>query len=48
MSGDRSKWPPMVRLGLWGISDREMAWGFFWFALGRTAGGIADGASVQS
>src|SRR5262245_44414460 len=32
MSVDRSTWPVMVRLGLWGISSRGAAWAFFWLS----------------
>ena len=28
MAVDRSKWPPMVRIGLWGVQNRAMAWAF--------------------
>lgn len=28
MTVDRSKWPPMVRIGLWGVPNRSAAWVF--------------------
>lgn len=28
MPADRSKWPPMVRIGLWGVPNRTAAWAF--------------------
>lgn len=28
MSVDRRKWPSMVRIGLWGVRNRAMAWAF--------------------
>jgi len=36
MSSDRSKWPPMVRLGLWRVPSRRAALSYFWpcFAVG--------------
>ena len=43
MKVDRSTWPLMVRLGLWGLPSRGVAWGFFWLALAIAAGCIAYG-----
>lgn len=28
MAADRSKWPTMVRIGLWGVPNRTAAWCF--------------------
>lgn len=42
-SVDRSKWPMMVRLGLWGLSTRGAAWACFWLALAIAAGCVAYG-----
>lgn len=25
---DRSKWPPLVRIGLWGLPNKSIAWFF--------------------
>ena len=43
MSVDRSKWPMMVRLGLWGLPNRFAAWAFFWLSLAIAAGCVAYG-----
>jgi hypothetical protein len=33
----------MVRLGLWGLSTRGAAWGFFWLSLVIAAGAVCYG-----
>lgn len=43
MSVDRSAWPVMVRLGLWGLPSRRAARGFFWLAVAIAVGCIAYG-----
>lgn len=43
MSGDRSRWPVMVRLGLWGLPSRGWAWVFFWVCVVIGAGGVVYG-----
>jgi len=43
MSIDRSQWPVMVRLGLWGIPGRSAAWAFVVVSLAIAVGGIAYG-----
>jgi len=35
---DRSKWPMMVQLGLWGLRSRAAARGVFWLCLAMAAG----------
>jgi hypothetical protein len=32
MAVDRRDWPVMVRIGLWGLPNRESAWAFFWLS----------------
>jgi hypothetical protein len=42
MAVDRSKWPIMVRIGLWGLPDRLSAWIFCWLSVALALGsGIA-------
>ncbi|MEO6457634.1 MAG: hypothetical protein ABIO92_05100 [Chloroflexia bacterium] len=48
MKVDRSTWPLMVRLGLWGLPSRGAAWAFFWLALAIAAGCIAYGFTNPS
>jgi hypothetical protein len=43
MGVDRSTWPVMVQLGLWGLPTRGAAWGCFWFSLAVAAGCVAYG-----
>lgn len=43
MAVDRSRWPIMVRMGLWGIPNRSAAWVFFWLSLAAAAGCVAYG-----
>jgi hypothetical protein len=43
MSADRSKWPMLVRFGLWGLPSRAAAWAFFWLSLAVAAGCVAYG-----
>jgi hypothetical protein len=43
MGVDRSDWPIMVRLGLWGVSSRRAAWAFCWLSLVIAAGCAAYG-----
>lgn len=43
MDVDRSTWPLMVRLGLWGLSSRGAAWAFFWLSLAIALGCVAFG-----
>jgi hypothetical protein len=43
MSVDRSRWPIMVRMGLWGLPNRESAWVFFWISTIAAAGCVAYG-----
>jgi len=43
MSVDRSNWPMMVRVGLWGLQNWMAAWGFFWVSLAIAAGCVAYG-----
>lgn len=38
---DRSTWPGWVRVGLWGIHSRGLAWFFVVFALALAAGSVA-------
>lgn len=40
---DRSTWPIMVRLGLWGIPNRGIAWAFVWVSIACAVGGVAVG-----
>lgn len=40
---DRRSWPPLVRLGLWGLPNRASAWAFFWLSMILAAGCIAYG-----
>ena len=43
MSVDRSKWPMLVRLGLWGLPNRASAWAFSWVSLAIAAGCVGYG-----
>ena len=43
MSVDRSTWPLMVRLGLWGLPNRLSAWLFFWLSIALAVGCVAYG-----
>lgn len=43
MKVDRSKWPLMVRLGLWGISSRGAAWSFVWVCIALAVACIGYG-----
>ncbi|HHM12898.1 MAG TPA: hypothetical protein ENJ16_05045 [Planctomycetaceae bacterium] len=43
MSGDRSTWPLMVRLGLWGVRSRKSAWAFFWLSVAIAIACVAYG-----
>jgi hypothetical protein len=40
---DRSQWPLWVRLGLWGIPTRGLAWAFVVLSLAIAIGSIAYG-----
>jgi hypothetical protein len=42
MGMDRSSWPTMVRLGLWGL-NRETAWMCFWLAIVMGVGCVGYG-----
>lgn len=43
MSVDRSDWPFMVRIGLWGLPSRSSAWFFVWLSLAMAAASVAYG-----
>ncbi len=43
MGVDRSTWPVMVRLGLWGLPTRGAAWAFFWLSIAIAVGCVAYG-----
>jgi hypothetical protein len=43
MANDRSNWPVLVRLGLWGLPDRRAAWLFFWLSIAIALGSVAYG-----
>lgn len=36
---ERSTWPIMVRIGLWGVPTRRGAWIFFWLSIAGALGG---------
>lgn len=40
---DRSSWPFMVRLGLWGVPSRAYAWMYFWLTVAIAIGCVAYG-----
>jgi hypothetical protein len=40
MTVNRSKWPPMVRMGLWGIPNRIIAWMFVQLAVALAVAGL--------
>lgn len=40
---DRSEWPFLVRLGLWGLPNRASAWAFFWLSIAVAVGCAAYG-----
>jgi ATP-dependent Clp protease ATP-binding subunit ClpC len=42
-SADRSTWPIMVRIGLWGIASRKLAWFFVWLSVACAAACVAYG-----
>lgn len=42
-SVDRSTWPIMVRIGLWGIASRKLAWFFVWLSVACAAACVAYG-----
>ena len=46
MGVDRSNWPLLVQLGLWGL-NRAGAWAFVWLSLALAAGGVAYGFAVH-
>lgn len=43
MAVDRTNWPVMVKLGLWGLPTRGSAWAFVWLSLVVAAVGLAVG-----
>jgi hypothetical protein len=43
MSVDRSKWPLMVRVALWGVPSRRAAWAFFCVCLAIGLASVAYG-----
>ncbi len=43
MGVDRSKWPVMVRIGLWGLPNRGAAWLFFGLSIALTVAGLLYG-----
>ena len=43
MAVDRDTWPFLVRLALWQIPTRNIAWVFFWLSLAIAAGCVAYG-----
>ncbi|MCS7045984.1 MAG: hypothetical protein NZO58_06480 [Gemmataceae bacterium] len=43
MKADRSTWPLLVWIGLWGLPTRRWAWLFVWLSLGLSAGSVALG-----
>ncbi len=43
MSVDRSKWPVLVQLGLWGLPGRGWAWAFFWLCMAMAIASIPLG-----
>jgi hypothetical protein len=43
MKVDRSKWPVMVQLGLWGLPSRGAAWGFIALSIALAVGCVAYG-----
>ena len=47
MAADRSRWPFLVWLGLWGLSTRASAWSFFWFSLACAVAAIPLGLFVH-
>lgn len=45
MAVDRSLWPMMVQVALWGLPNRLAAWAFFWLSLGIAVGCVAYGST---
>jgi hypothetical protein len=43
MSVDRSRWPMMAQIGLWGLPNRAAAWAFFGLSIAIAAGCIGYG-----
>jgi hypothetical protein len=43
VASNRSKWPGWVRLALWGISNRILAWVFFGISITLTLASIGFG-----
>ncbi|MEX1041168.1 MAG: hypothetical protein WDZ51_11080 [Pirellulaceae bacterium] len=43
MSNDRADWPPIVRVGLYGLTSRNSAWTWFWVSVIFAVGSIAYG-----
>ena len=43
MGVDRSKWPVMVQIGLWGLPNRSAAWVFFWLSIAIAVSCVAYG-----
>ena len=43
MGVDRHEWPLMVRVGLWGIHSRGVAWSWFVLSLAVAIGGVVYG-----
>ena len=43
MKVDRSKWPSLVRLGLWGIPTRKFAWVFVFLSVVLAVSFVAFG-----
>jgi hypothetical protein len=48
VSANRSKWPILVRLGLWGLQSRASAWAYFWVCAVIALGSIAAGILIDS
>jgi hypothetical protein len=40
---DRQEWPLWVKVGLWGLPSRGIAWAFFWLAIAIAVGCVAYG-----
>jgi len=47
MASDRSGWPILVQVGLWGLPTRGSAWGFFWFSMALVIASIPCGFLIH-
>jgi len=47
MGVNRSKWPALVQVGLWGLPNRASAWFFCWLSIALAVASIPAGMLVH-